>query len=587
MRFVAESSLVIEEIESQFAANPVLSLRRLRELKTADFRSFVASAAIFLSTGKVGRMARLILHLIRENEAAFDQLLFADDTLASDTAVSIANLAAREDPKLPPRWIAELQTEIENGALEGKVERIIRRLEILANCSDLIRLAPTLAKLCAHDDARIRSKAVLLAAQLPNGTTTLNAIADIDERVRANAIEAMWGRSDKQALEIFQVGSRDPYHRSAANSLLGLHRAGQLSAIQGMLNMAEDVEPLFSSAGIWAMGHSRDPRFLEYVQQRLRDTTDLRKHPLVKAARLIKQNKDQILSLPRLNLELIRFECGGLGTTEFAFLVLNSKGRAVSPVAIQPNHFLVHNGERRIEQFRVDIKGNTQPFHLLFLLPMAELRSASFPEQLDQAMELAIHAKRNEDLWAIERYQTSSCSDIRSAASIEFSSSGKCLVADQLGSTQRARNKFEASVEELIPIFPANAKWKHLVLVASPAWDASFEVPERWAERCRRYGVIPHLLAATVLDAKAFESWKSFCLGLGGSMIKFDWATELESTLRHFSLGLQSRFELICHCVNIASNQKTAEPIKVEIFSEIGYGQLRIDPAGKRLEEEV
>ena len=67
--------MVIEEIESQFAANPVLSLRRLRELKTADFRSFVASAAIFLSTGKDGRMARLILHLIRENEAAFDQLL--------------------------------------------------------------------------------------------------------------------------------------------------------------------------------------------------------------------------------------------------------------------------------------------------------------------------------------------------------------------------------------------------------------------------------------------------------------------------------------------------------------------------------
>ena len=70
-------------------------------------------------------------------------------------------------------------------------------------------------------------------------------------------------------------------------------------------------------------------------------------------------------------------------------------------------------------------------------------------------------------------------------------------------------------------------------------------------------------------------------------MIEFDWEKELESTFRHFSLGLQSRFEMTCHFVNSAANQKNPDPIKVEIFSEIGYAQLRLDPSGKVLEAEV
>lgn len=587
MGLVQESARVIEEIENQFEANPTLGLKLLRELKTADFRFFIATASELLRSGKDLRLSRLILHMIRENEETLDQLLFEDDTFAPETAASIAMLAVKLDPKLQPHWIVGLQNEIEKGNIVGKAGRVIRRLDILARCSELIRLAPTLTQLCRHSDARIRSKAVLLLAQLPSGVVAAGAIEDSDARVRANAIEAMWGRSDKQAIEVFEVGSRDTHQRIGANSLIGLHNAGQLSAIRGILRMADDTDPVRSAAGIWAMGHSKDPRFLDYLQQRLRDTADPHRKSIIRAARLIKQNKDHILSLPRLNMELTRFENGGLGRTEFSFLTINSRGRAVSPCEIQPNQFLVHDGDRRVDQFRVDIKGSAQPFHILFLLPLAEFRTAPFPERLDEVMEAAIDAKRNEDLWAVERYQTSSKSELRYATSIDFITSSDTLRFDQLRFNQPARNKFEASVDELIPIFPANATQKHLVLVASPAWDANFEVPARWVERCKRYGVIPHLLTATLLEDKAFDSWKSFCFGLGGSMIEFDWERELESTFSHFSLGLQSRFEMTCHFVNIAANHKNPDPIKVEIFSEIGYAQLRLDPSGKVLEAEA
>lgn len=69
MGLLQESALVIEEIESQFEANPTLSLMRLRELKT---------------------------------EEALDQLLFEDDTFSADTAAGIAIFSAKLDPKLEP-----------------------------------------------------------------------------------------------------------------------------------------------------------------------------------------------------------------------------------------------------------------------------------------------------------------------------------------------------------------------------------------------------------------------------------------------------------------------------------------------------
>ena len=246
-----ESALIIEEIESQFEANPAVSLQRLRALKTADFPSFVKTGSTLLQSGKDSRLARLILHLICENDASLDSLLFDNDGLDASTAGSIAILAAKVDPKLQTRWLNELKEEIENGDLEAKADKVIRRLEVLALCADPIRLAPTLSLLCSYADPRIRSKAVLLSTQLSAGTRIPSAIGDSNERVRANAIEAIWGRRDKQALEVFQAGITATNHRIAGNSLLGLHLAGQLSCIRGIYDMAEDEDPLRSAAGVW------------------------------------------------------------------------------------------------------------------------------------------------------------------------------------------------------------------------------------------------------------------------------------------------------------------------------------------------
>ena len=78
-----------------------------------------------------------------------------------------------------------------------------------------------------------------------------------DPRVRANAIEALWGSDSALARGLFREASRDVNNRVAGNALLGLYLLGDTSAVPQILKMAAQPDPLFRATAAWKRSSGR------------------------------------------------------------------------------------------------------------------------------------------------------------------------------------------------------------------------------------------------------------------------------------------------------------------------------------------
>lgn len=95
-------------------------------------------------------------------------------------------------------------------------------LDILAEISDGPRLVPLLTNLLQYPDPRIRSKVTLLMGRRnQNSRWVEQRKEETDPRVRANAIEGLWGAEDDAARRVLWEASHDPHNVSPATPSSG------------------------------------------------------------------------------------------------------------------------------------------------------------------------------------------------------------------------------------------------------------------------------------------------------------------------------------------------------------------------------
>ena len=143
-----------------------------------------------------------------------------------------------------------------------------RVLEIVAAVSDGRRLQALLSALLRHPEVRVRSKVALMRGRFSRNVHWLEQfLAERDPRVRANAIESMWGLASRHARELFLLAAKDRNPRVVANAVVGLHRAGELNSTRLVRRMACAEDLGFRASALWAMGETRDPRFLPVLSE--------------------------------------------------------------------------------------------------------------------------------------------------------------------------------------------------------------------------------------------------------------------------------------------------------------------------------
>jgi HEAT repeat protein len=141
-------------------------------------------------------------------------------------------------------------------------ETALQVLGVVDSLSDCSRLTSYLVQLLRHPSAQVRSKAALTLGRANLNLNRVQAfLEESDDRVRANAVESLWGHTSEKVQRILWEATRDPSGRVAVNALLGLCKAGDRKAFARLEALAVSPEPVLRAGAAWAMGETADLEF--------------------------------------------------------------------------------------------------------------------------------------------------------------------------------------------------------------------------------------------------------------------------------------------------------------------------------------
>jgi len=320
--------------------------------------------------------------------------------LSHDQVLVVARIAQRVDPTAEATIAKSLADSVISKDPDVRPKDAGRLLEVLGEISDGNRILPSLLRLVRHPDPHLRSKAVKM---IGNGTRSAKwvqgRLAESDSRVRANAIESLWGVDSPDARELLHASVRDGDNRVAGNAMVALHRIGDSGVIPDFFRMAEHDSARFRVTAAWAMGESADPRFSEILARLLRDT-----HPPVRTRALASLGRikkflaktrqaspwhmaGMLQDNPQRNLRRLR-------------LILAAEDGGEYPAALGTQFLLSEDGQP-VSSYRTSDWQVPRPMSVLFV----------FPRFANPAAEPAVSGalscrtwKRRSDFWGLEAY---------------------------------------------------------------------------------------------------------------------------------------------------------------------------------------
>lgn len=259
---------------------------KLRDWLEADPDGFRRGAIRALRIGKDLSGLQCIVRLLIRGKI-LEQVL-SDEDLSLPEAVKIGRLAIQIDPHMEVRLARRLAESVAGGVQPDALDRAPRLMSVLEKISDGSGILPSLVRVLRNADPHLRSKAVLMLARGNRGTNWVQSrLLDPDPRIRANAIEALWGVETETARELLLSVIDDPNNRVVGNALLGLYRLGDCRALAEVVKMAHHPFTAFRVTAAWLIGETGDERFSRPLARLERDpVTAVRSRALKAANRL-------------------------------------------------------------------------------------------------------------------------------------------------------------------------------------------------------------------------------------------------------------------------------------------------------------
>lgn len=184
-----------------------------------------------------------------------------------EEAARMAKMLLHADPMLDVRLAHALpRTDGQPSALSPK--QCARLLHVLDGASAGSRLVPVVLHLARHPDPRLRSKAALFVSRRIGKTEWVNRfLGEEDVRVRANAIEGLWGLDLPAARHLLREAVEDKAARVAGNALYGLFLLKDRVAPQALREMAAAPDPARVAVAAWVMGQTGDASWIPLLQR--------------------------------------------------------------------------------------------------------------------------------------------------------------------------------------------------------------------------------------------------------------------------------------------------------------------------------
>jgi HEAT repeat protein len=188
----------------------------------------------------------------------YHHILLAPESTDAVQCLHAAEVLARHDSDFTAGLLRAADA---TAGAEGRALEIIERLGRTAVAAQWVR------RMTEHPDPNVRSKAVkMLTCLHVNIALIERQMESGDARVRANAIEALWGEDSHRHRPLLERAALDPHHRVSANGLFGLFRANAPGIAERIARSARSGSPQHKAAIAWVMGNTGRPEFIPELE---------------------------------------------------------------------------------------------------------------------------------------------------------------------------------------------------------------------------------------------------------------------------------------------------------------------------------
>jgi hypothetical protein len=378
----------MRKLIGSFADYPGVARQGLAELLASDPPSFrVAALAAMRDLGdRLCRQCLLELMLRARLLPACDPALL---TLEEETAM-VRDLIEL-DPSLDMKLAQRLSTASAEAGTDQAAQRI---LSLLAVVPENPRVLPLVIKLLRHPSPELRSKAALVIGRLSRTPEMARQLlSEPDPRVRANAIEALWGVDSPKARMVLRQAAEDPNNRVVGNALLGLYRLGDPAAIAPILRLAAHPEPLFRATAAWIMEQTGSPRFLPTLGQMVRETAPKTRTCVFHAIARLKPTSSAS-GQARLRVHLLGANGHPDGSLTASAVIASENGREIP--SLLATDVVLWEDSRIVADYSVRSAPTPSSVALALALPEGEVG--------DRTLSALSPLKRDQDRWSVVRY---------------------------------------------------------------------------------------------------------------------------------------------------------------------------------------
>ena len=249
-----------------FEADPSASRIQIRDLLDNDREVFYCTAIDILKASVETRGAQYLVSLLVANGMLLRAL--CDPEVSREEAMALGRAARRVDPMVDVMLSRSLADSAVGSAVQ--IADPGRLMDILCEIADAGHIMPSLMRMMRHPNTYLRSKAVkMIGRGSLSAKWVMGRLSESDPRVRANAIESLWGVDTPEARTLLTFATNDGNNRVAGNAMLGLYYLGDSSALLEVIKLAAHDSAAFRASAAWVMGESGDPRFIEPLRRLL------------------------------------------------------------------------------------------------------------------------------------------------------------------------------------------------------------------------------------------------------------------------------------------------------------------------------
>jgi hypothetical protein len=371
--------------------------RLIRQFLGEDQAAFLRGTMAILKRQEDSPGVQFLIALLVESGLLLQALV--DPGLSKESALEVARAAMVHDAMTDVALARAMAQNLAEPGAPLNHDQMGRIMEILEEISDGARIFPSLVRLLRHSNPNVRSKAVLMIGRGSRSARWVrHRLADTDPRIRANALEGLWGVKTDEARQLLQSLVHDPNNRVAGNAILGLYRLGDSSVIPDLMNLARHESAMFRATAAWVMGESGDPRFTEVLAGLMRDPNAILRKRAFSALGNIRAAMGKLGQTPcRMAAQFVDGE-GQKGTRRLS-LAVASQGKGLAP-DILPTQILLSEDGQMVTGYRVTERVLPETNSVVFILPLPRDGLQSWSAT---ALE-CLSWKRPSDLWACSYY---------------------------------------------------------------------------------------------------------------------------------------------------------------------------------------